>query len=70
MLAIYERKPEERKDTVLQLSDMISANWMDYIMQSGAVIILPVYRANERPKQGGGTNVGIPPPCLRNWQKL
>lgn len=32
MIAIYERKPEELKDTVLQLTDMISANWMDYIM--------------------------------------
>ncbi len=32
LIAVYERKPEELKDTVQQLSDMISANWMDYIM--------------------------------------
>ena len=32
LIAIYETKPEELKDTVQQLSGMISANWMDYIM--------------------------------------
>ena len=32
LIAVYERKPEELKDTVQLLSDMISANWMDYIM--------------------------------------
>lgn len=32
LIDIYERKPEELKDTVQQLSSMISANWMDYIM--------------------------------------
>ena len=32
LIDIYERKPEELKDTIQQLSDMISANWMDYII--------------------------------------
>ena len=32
LIDIYERKPEELKDTIQQLSSIISANWMDYIM--------------------------------------
>lgn len=32
LIDIYECKPEELKDTVRQLTGMISANWMDYIM--------------------------------------
>lgn len=32
LIDIYERIPEELKDTVQQLSNMISAKWMDYIM--------------------------------------
>lgn len=32
LIDIYERKPQELKDTVQQLTDTISANWMDYIM--------------------------------------
>ncbi len=32
LIDIYERKPKELKDSIQQLSGMISANWMDYIM--------------------------------------
>ena len=32
LIDIYERKPKELKDTIQQLSGMISANWMDYMM--------------------------------------
>ncbi len=32
LIDIYERMPEELKDTVQQLTSMISVNWMDYIM--------------------------------------
>lgn len=32
LMDIYERRPNELKDTVQRLTDMISANWTDYIM--------------------------------------
>ncbi len=32
LMDIYERKPQELKETIQHLTDMISANWMDYMM--------------------------------------
>lgn len=32
LIDIYERRPEELKDTVQHLVDMISTNWMDYMI--------------------------------------
>ncbi len=32
LIDIYERKPEELKETVEQLTDKIAENWVDYMM--------------------------------------